>query len=62
MKFIKDQKDSCDCLFQAHVWFSNRSHQFACFNDKKAAESWANWLQKRIVTEEMIKAMYRGKR
>ena len=60
MMYIKDQKNSCDCLFQAHVWFRNHSHQFACFRDKAAAESWANWLQKKIVTDDMIKAMHRG--
>jgi len=61
MMYIKNQKRNCDCLYQAHVWFSNHSHQFACFSDKMAAEGWAGWLQKKIVTDDMIKAMYRGK-
>ncbi|OIO70599.1 MAG: hypothetical protein AUJ57_08300 [Zetaproteobacteria bacterium CG1_02_53_45] len=60
MVFIRDQKDNSDCHYQAHVWFSNHSFQCGCFDNKKAAEKWANWLQKRIVTADMIKQMYRS--
>jgi len=59
MVFIRDQKENSDCHFQANVWFRNHSLQCGCFDSKKAAEKWAYWLQKRIVTEDMIKQMYR---
>ncbi|ATX81699.1 hypothetical protein Ga0123462_0829 [Mariprofundus ferrinatatus] len=56
MVFIKDQQENKDCHYQAHVWFSNHSHQCGCFGTKKAAEQWAYWLQKKIVTGDLFKA------
>lgn len=59
MLYIKDQKKSHDCHYQAHVWFRNHSHQCGCFSHRKAAEQWAHWLQKKIVTEDLFRALHK---
>ena len=58
MLFVREQQESRDCLYQAHVWFSNHSHQCGCFTTRKAAERWAEWLQKSIVTRDLFKAIH----
>jgi len=53
--FIKEDKESQSCYYQAHVWFKNHSLQCGCFSNIKAAEKWANWLHKRITTDDLLK-------
>ncbi|GAV19272.1 hypothetical protein MMIC_P0205 [Mariprofundus micogutta] len=59
MKYIRDQIANEDCRYEAHVWFNNHSHQCGCFGNKKAAEHWADWLQKKIVTQDLIMGIFR---
>jgi len=59
MVFIKDQNESRDCHYQAHVWLSNHSHQCGCFAIKSAAERWAYALQKQIVTRDLFKVIHK---
>ncbi|NWF37254.1 hypothetical protein [Mariprofundus sp. KV] len=58
MLFVREQKENRSCLYQAHVWFTEHSHQCGCFTTLKAAEHWANWLQKEIVTRDLFKAIH----
>ena len=60
MVFIKEQKESRNCYYQAHVWFGKKhSHQCGCFVLKEAAEKWAYWLEKRILTDDLFKAIHK---
>jgi len=60
MVFIKNQKENSNCQYQAHVWMENHSHQCGCFAIKAAAERWANWLQREIVTKDLFKVTHKG--
>ncbi len=55
MVFIKEDNESQKCYYKAHVWFKNHSLQCGCFSQKKAAEKWAQWLEKRIITDDLFK-------
>jgi len=59
MLFVREQQENKNCLYQAHVWFNKHSHQCGCFTTRKAAEHWANWLQKVIVTRDLFKAIHK---
>lgn len=59
MLYIRNQEQSHDCRYQAHVWFSNHSHQCGCFALRESAEKWAHWLEKKIVTEDLFRAIHR---
>jgi len=58
MVLIKEQKERRSCYYQAHVWLMKHSHQCGCFMTKKAAEKWAFWLEKRIVTDDIFRAKH----
>jgi len=60
MVFIKEQKENHNCYYKAHVWFhKNHSIQCGCFTMKEAAEKWAYWLEKRILTDDLFKATHK---
>ena len=59
MLFVKEQKEQCNCLYKAHVWLKKHSIQSACFGDRESAEHWANWLQRRIVSDDLFRAFHR---
>jgi len=59
MVHIDEQQDKPNCLFQAHVWFSNHSHQCGCFATIAAARRWAGRLHDRIIAIDTVKAMRR---
>ncbi len=59
MVFIRDQKENSDCHYEAHVWLDNHSRQCGCFAVKADAEKWAYWLQKRIVTGDLFRAIHK---
>jgi len=59
MLFVKEQKENCNCLYKAHVWLEKHSIQAACFGDRVSAEFWANWLHKRIVSDDLFRAIHR---
>lgn len=58
MLFIREQLESLNCHYQAHVWFTRRSHQCGCFATRKTAKHWADWLQQEIVTRDLFKVLY----
>ena len=43
--------------YQAEVRSKKHSLQSARFTDRERAEEWANWLDKRIDTDEMLKGL-----
>jgi len=57
MMFIKDQKNNSRCYYQAHVWFDKHSHQCGCFAVRAAAEQWAQWLHRRMATDDLLKGV-----
>ena len=59
MLFVKEQKEQCNCLYKAHVWLKKHSIQSACFGDRESAEQWANWLQRRIVSDDLFRGFRR---
>jgi len=59
---IQSETDSCGCQFRAHVWFRNHSHQWGCFTTDEGAREWAQWLHRKIVTEDLFKVKHGQKR
>jgi len=59
MVFIKNQKENCNCLYKAHVWLEKHALQSGCFSNRESAEHWADWLQRKIVGDDLFRKIHK---